>query len=146
MESTPPLPPTLGEAMATEPAWLRSWILVLVATHFAAVLFLVKRENGRWGVRPEPVAILLSFVFAGLLMNWLYTQVGYVRLLGLAHLVFWGPVWVWIASRRRAIGAATWFGRYLHAYLGVAGLSLLIDAVDVVRYLAGDGDLLHRWR
>jgi hypothetical protein len=131
--------------MATEPAWLRGWILVLVATHFTAVLFLVRRENGRLGIRAEPLAILLSFFFAALFMNWLYAKVGYVRLLGLAHLVFWGPVWVWIASRRRALGTATWLGRYVHVYLGVAGLSLLIDAVDLVRYLAGDGELLHRW-
>jgi hypothetical protein len=33
----------------------------------------------------------------------------------------------------------------VHAYLVIAGLSLVIDAIDFVRYLVGDGALLHRW-
>jgi len=145
MDSSPAMPATLNEAIATEPVWLQVWVMALVVTNLAALLFVVHREQGRWRVRAEPVAILVSFVAAGLFMGWLYGQVGYVRLLGLAHLVFWGPVWGWILSRRRAIGGETLFGKYIHVYLAVAGLSLLIDAVDVIRYLLGDGALLHRW-
>jgi len=33
----------------------------------------------------------------------------------------------------------------VHLYLLIAGASLLIDAIDVVRYLVGDGELLGRW-
>jgi hypothetical protein len=137
---------TLTEAMATEPLWLKSWLFLLVTTHFAAVLFVVGRESGRWRVRAEPIAILASFFAAAVLMNWLYTQLGYVRLLGLAHLVFWTPAYLWVLSRRRAIGRASLFGKYVHAYLVIAGISLAIDAVDVVRYLVGQSaPLLHRW-
>lgn len=145
MESAPPLPATLNDAMATEPLWLQAWIAVLIAANLAALLFVLGRREGRWLVRPEPIAIVVSFVAAALFMGWLYQQVGYVRLLGLAHLLFWGPVWVFVLSRRRAIGTATLFGKYVHAYLGIAGASLLIDAIDLIRYLAGDGELLHRW-
>lgn len=139
------MPPTLGEAIATEPLWLQSWLFVLVATHAVALLFVVGRERGRWRVRLEPIAILVSFLAAGAFMNWLYAQVGYVRLLGLAHLLFWGPVWVWILLRRREVGSGSLFGKYLVVYLVIAGISLAIDAVDVVRHLLGDGELLHRW-
>lgn len=145
MDPTAAMPATLDAAMATEPAWLRAWIMLLVVTHLAAVPFVVKREGGRLGVRIEPIAIVASFVAAAVFMGWLYEQVGYVRLLGLAHLVFWGPVWGWLLVRRREIGARTLFGRYVLVYLAVAGASLLIDALDVVRYLVGDGALLHRW-
>lgn len=139
------MPATLNDAIATEPLWLQAWVLALVVVNLAAVLFVAHRDGGRWRVRAEPVAILASFVAAGVFMGWLYEQVGYVRLLGLAHLVFWGPVWVWILSRRRAIGASTRFGQYVHVYLVVAGASLVIDAIDVARHLLGDGELLHRW-
>lgn len=139
------MPPTLNEAIATEPLWLRGWLVILVTANLAAVLFVVGREEGRWRVRPEAIAILVSFVAAGVFMNWLYAQVGYVRLLGLAHLVFWGPVWAWILVRRRTIGSDSLFAKYLLVYLVIAGLSLAIDAVDVVRHLLGDGELLHRW-
>lgn len=145
MDPTPEMPPTLEAAMATEPAWLQAWIMVLVVTSLAALVFVVRRkEAGGLGVRVEPVAILVSFFAAGAFMGWLYDQVGYVRLLGLAHLVFWGPVWGWILSRRSAIGTGTLFGKYVHVYLAIAGISLAIDAIDVVRYLIGDGQLLHR--
>lgn len=140
------MPPTLNEALATEPAWLQAWVMLLVITHLAAILFVVRRRpEGGLAVRPEPVAIVLSFLAAGLFMGWLYEQVGYVRLLGLPHLVFWGPVWVWLLRRRRSLGTQSLFGKYVHAYLLVAGTSLVIDLIDVVRYLVGDGQLLHRW-
>lgn len=139
------MPASLGEAIATEPFWLQAWMFLLVVSNLSALFFAVRREEGRWRIRPEAIAIALSFLAAGAFMGWLYQQVGYVRLLGLAHLLFWGPVWVWVLARRNAIGTSSWFGRYLRVYLVVAGISLAIDAVDLVRYLLGDGELLHRW-
>jgi hypothetical protein len=146
MNSAPEIPATLNDAIASEPVWLQAWVLVLVVANLAALLFVIGRKEGRWLVRPEPIAIVVSFVAAAMFMGWLYAQVGYVRLLGLAHLVCWGPVWVWILSRRRSIGTDTLFGKYVHFYLVIAGTSLLIDGIDVVRHLLGDGELLHRWR
>jgi hypothetical protein len=141
----PELPKSLVEAMATEPLWLRSWINVLVAVNLSAVLFVVGRESGRWRVRREPIAILAGFIAAAVLMDWLYGSIGYVRLLGVAHLVCWGPVWFWILSRRGEYPWRSLFGGYLHVYLLVAGVSLMIDLLDVVRYLLGDGELFGRW-
>lgn len=146
MDPASGLPATLNDAIATEPLWLQAWVGLLVVTNLAALLFAVGRREGRFVVRPEAVAIVVSFVAAGVFMGWLYERVGYVRLLGLAHLLFWGPVWLWLVSRRRAIGTDSLFGRYVLVYLAVAGASLGIDAIDVVRHLAGDGELLHRWR
>ncbi len=139
------LPASLNAAIATEPLWLQGWVLLLVVANLGALLFVVKRREGGLRMRAEPIAILVSFFAAAAFMGWLYTQVGYVRLLGLAHIVCWGPVWLWVVSRRKAIGTADLFGKYVHFYLGVSGLSLLIDVIDVVRYLLGDGELLHRW-
>ena len=145
MDPVTALPDTLNAAMATEPAWLRAWIMLLVLSNLAAVFFIVRRGQNGLGLRIEPIAILVSFLAAGAFMGWLYEQVGYVRLLGMAHLVFWGPVWGWVLSRRREIATQTLFGRYIHVYLAIAGLSLLIDAIDVIRYLVGDGELFLRW-
>jgi hypothetical protein len=139
------LPQSLMEAMGTEPLWLQAWVGVLMAVNLAALLFVARREAGGWKVRWEPVAILVSFFAAAMMMDALYAAVGYVRLLGLAHLVFWGPVWGWILWHRSQYSTRNAFGVYLHAYLVIAGISLAIDALDVVRYLLGDGDLLGRW-
>lgn len=139
------LPQSLMEAMATEPLWLQAWVGVLMAVNLAALLFVARREAGGWKVRWEPVAILVSFFGAAFAMNALYAAVGYVRLLGLAHLVFWGPVWGWILWHRSQYSTRNAFGIYLHVYLVIAGISLVIDALDVVRYVVGDGELLGRW-
>ena len=141
----PELPKSLVEAMATEPLWLRSWINVMVVTNLSAVLFVIGKETGRWRIRPEPIAIVVAFVAAAILMEQLYQGFGYVRLLGVAHLVCWGPVWLWILSRRREYEWRSLFGGYLRVYLLIAGISLLIDVIDVVRYGLGDGELFGRW-
>ncbi|MDZ7824935.1 MAG: hypothetical protein U5R48_01530 [Gammaproteobacteria bacterium] len=132
-------PASLGGALLAEPLWLQGWVLLLVVVHLLAIVFVVGREDGARRVRAEPVAILASFLVAAILMEWLFQQYGYVRLLGLAHLLGWTPVYVWVLLRRRRIGLATLHGRWIHAYLLIAGLSLIIDAVDVVRWLLGDG-------
>lgn len=132
-------PATLADAIATEPLWLQVWVVLLVLTHLASVGFIVGRGAGHWRFRPEPLAILLSFILAAIAMDWIFSQVGYVRLLGLAHLICWGPVWTWIAvQQRRKPRPASAFDWYLWCYLVIAGISLIIDIVDVIRYVLGD--------
>ncbi|MCG8429372.1 MAG: hypothetical protein MI754_18625 [Chromatiales bacterium] len=139
------IPPSLFEAIQTEPLWLQAWVMLLGLSLIASVFFVVGRSEGGWKLRPECLAILASLFVAGAIMEWLYAQVGYVRLLGLGHLIGWTPVYAYVLWRRKKIGTDTWFGKYIHVYLIVAGISLLIDAVDVIRYLAGDGELYLRW-
>ncbi|OGS52755.1 MAG: hypothetical protein A3J40_02140 [Erythrobacter sp. RIFCSPHIGHO2_12_FULL_63_10] len=129
---------TLAETMMQQPMWLQAWIGILMAVNLAAVLFVVRREGGGWRICWPALAILGAFFGAAMLMNWLYDQYGYVRLLGLAHLVFWTPVYGWILMKRKAIAApSSWFGKYLLAYLVVDGASLAIDVADVARYFSG---------
>lgn len=132
-------PASLSEAIALQPSWLLVWIGILVVTNLAALLFVVGRRDGKWLFRPEAAAILIAFFAAGALMEYLYALHGYVRLLGLAHLVFWTPVYAWIyfSRRKRHPPSRSLFGKYLVLYLVINGLSLVIDAVDVVRYFIG---------
>ena len=134
-------PATLGDAIASEPLWLQSWVGLLILSHLLAIIFVVGREEHGWRVRPVPILIIFSFFGAAVVMNWLYANFGYVRLLGLAHLLVWTPVYAWVLYQRKQIGAASLYGKYIHVYLLIAGVSLIIDAVDVIRYLIGDGDL-----
>lgn len=138
-------PDSLAEALATEPFWLQSWVMLLMLVHVAALAFVMRRDDGAWRVRVPPLAIFASFVAAAMIMNWLFDQVGYVRLLGLGHLLAWTPVYLWILLQRRHFDPMTAYGRYIRVYLVVAGSSLLIDAIDVLRHLAGDGELFLRW-
>lgn len=42
-------------------------------------------------------------------------------------------------TRCEDAGTGTWFGRYVHLDLVVAGLSLVVDAADVLRHRVGGG-------
>lgn len=139
------LPGSMGEAILTEPWWLQAWVGILVLAIAGALLFVIGREQGKWRVRPEAVAILASAVLASMIMDWIYANYGYVRLLGLGHLIAWTPVYLWILTHRQRFPPATAYGKYIRIYLIIAGVSLVIDAADVVRYLLGDGELLLRW-
>lgn len=132
------MPADLGAAIALQPAWLQTWVMVLVIVNLAAALFLVARRDGKFSVRVEALAILVSFFAAGAAMGWLYEQLGYVRLLGLPHLVFWLPVYAWLVVKFRRNEFTPPFKHYLLLYFLVAGISLVLDFVDVFRYLLGE--------
>ncbi len=139
----PEMPATLNDAIMTEPTWLQAWVGMLVVANLLAVAFVMTKESGKWRFRKEAVAILVSFFAAGALMTWMYDTFGYVRLLGLPHLIFWGPVFVWLLIRFRKGEFTSPFSTYLMFYFLIAGISLVVDATDVVRYFAGDDKPLH---
>jgi hypothetical protein len=53
------------------------------------------------------VAIIVSFVIAAILMDRMYNTYGYVRLLGMAHLIAWTPAFVYVLMRRKELGMST---------------------------------------
>jgi hypothetical protein len=126
------LPATLGEAITLQPTWLMSYLYVLVAANLGAIFFVVQRTPDGWRPRYEAIAIVVAFLLAGEFMNYLYSQYGYVRLLGLAHLLFW------VFTRRKQFTDAPIFSKFVLFYLVMAGISLTIDTIDVARYLLGE--------
>ena len=81
---------------------------------------------------------LACLMLAFMIMWGIYVKKGFVRLLGLGHLVAWMPLMVWysqVISRGSAEGA---FKCWLISVLTVNGISMVIDFVDVVRYSLGE--------
>jgi|TARA_Y100000310_G_scaffold321390_1_gene378959 hypothetical protein len=139
-------PRFLEEAIASEPTWLLLWLAVLAGSHTISILFVVYKHDDGWGFRWEPLAIIGSLLIADMIMQSMFHEYGYVRLLGLAHLIGWAPIYAWMVYQRKIIGFASLWGKYVHWYLVIAGISLFIDGVDVIRYLVGDdGNLYLRW-
>jgi len=132
-------PATLGEAIMLQPTWLLLWLGFLGIANMGAVLFVVGHKDSKWIFRIEALAILAAIIPTAIFMEYLYSQYGYVRLLGLAHIVFWTPVYAWIWFKRRQLHPASesLFGKYLAFYLLIVGISLAIDVIDVIRYFAG---------
>lgn len=124
---------SFSEAVATQPDMLRLWVLWLTVAMIAApLILLVFRPSRRAGL-----VTLLANVAAALSMQWLYGQVGFVRLLGLAHVVFWVPLLAWLLPKLRA-GWPAVPRAALTVFLLTIGVSLVFDVADVIRYIAGD--------
>jgi len=105
------------------------WVGVLIVVNMASLIWIKAKVEAKWAL-----AAFLSAVF---LMLILYIQFGYVRLLGLAHLVFWTPFIIYLFKRRKEYHWKTPFGFWAHALLIINSISLVIDFIDLIRYFFG---------
>jgi len=121
-------PGMMGEILK-EPLWLQAWILWMVVINTASVLF-IRHRDGK--------AVLAAWVGNLVFMNLLFYLNGYNRLLGLSHVVFWTPLLVYIVLPPWDSDARTPYGVWLRVLVLTNGISLIVDYIDVVRYLLGD--------
>lgn len=89
---------------------------------------------------PEGKLTLAALMGSFIVMTVIFAKIGFVRLLGLGHVLFWTPLCIWLLARLQdgqcdsVIGLKTW----VYCVLIVNILSLLIDYSDVIRYLRGE--------
>ena len=125
---------TLPEAIAAHAApWVSIWLKVLVAGGIVLPLaLLIWRQT-----RVAAVAAVAAGVLGGLGTDWLYHQLGYVKLLGLAHIVVWTPlmIYFWLLLREDLPQSARWI---LWLVMATILISLAFDYSDVARYIAGN--------
>lgn len=121
----------LFKGLLAEPAWLQIWVLWLILVNSAAILFL-RREAARW--------VLGAWVANVLLMNILAEMNGYNRFLGFSHVVTWTPLLVLLFRRYRnahEFAGTGVFDRWIRILFVTNLTSLVVDCVDVARYLVG---------
>lgn len=85
----------------------------------------------------EAKAVLGVFVVSAMAMMALFHAFGFTRITGLGHSL-WVLMVPWLISRLEMSDGITLFRAWLLATITVDGISLAIDARDVVRYLRGD--------
>ena len=107
----------------------RAWFWLLLAVNLVAPLFFLSH--------PEAWTVVLGYAVSAAVMVPLHRRMGWVRLLGIAHFP-WLAILPWLAVRVAASGPTGAFGAWLAAVLAVDGACLVLDAVDVGRYLAGE--------
>jgi len=130
---------TFEQHIADGPQWIQWWLTWLMIINLAALLFLMRWQDGRIRLgHIEAFAIIAAIFSAFLLMMWLFENYGYVRLLGLGHIPFWTPLAIYLWIRLPHHPASSIFGVYLRLFLVTILISLAFDYTDVARYLAGD--------
>ncbi|MEP3345579.1 MAG: hypothetical protein ABJN34_12065 [Litoreibacter sp.] len=125
---------TMQEAIALQPAWIGMWLRVLFLCAFILPATLVFWKPTRWAGLITPIASVAS----GLLTQKLYGALGYVKLLGLPHIVFWTPLIFFLIVVWRKPDLPMIPKVILSTVMGVILISLVFDYVDLVRYILGD--------
>ena len=82
--------------------------------------------------------VVLGSTLAGaMLMMFIFSRYGFVRLMGLGH-IFWIPLVIWLGTRTSEMALDTPFGIWLALVLGANIVSLYIDILGVTLYLRED--------
>jgi hypothetical protein len=125
---------TMQEAIALQPPWLTYWLYWLV---FGAVVLpivlLIWRQS-----RIAGAAAIAAGVVAGFGVSWLYDKMGYVKLLGLPHVILWTPLAIYLLSQIRRTDMPAWPRWIMIVVLATILISLAFDYIDVLRYLLGE--------
>ena len=108
---------------------VRLWLLVLITVNLIVPLFYLHRLEAQIVVGTMFISVIL--------MTGLTAVAGFTRIVGAGH-VLWIPMLIWIWTRLGEIPADDVFGLWVRALMILNGISLIIDAVDVKRYIAGD--------
>ena len=118
-----------NKGMLRMPVQWQLWLLALVALNLVVPLFFV----GRLEARVVVVTLLASMT----LMTALTARFGFTRIVGAGH-VLWVPMLYFLWTRLDQIPADSAFGVWIRVLMTLNPVSLVIDAVDVTRYIGGD--------
>ena len=122
------------EALATQPAWVQIWVTIMgLVIAVSVVAMLIHAPTRRDAVI---VAVAMAATVAA--MQWLYAKVGYVRLLGIVHVVIWTPLVIYLWRRLSDPRIASPFRQLICLFLATLIVSLAFDYADVARYLLGE--------
>jgi hypothetical protein len=125
---------TFEEAIALQPAWLGLWLNWLFFGAFVLPVSLLIWRQSRF----VAVVSVVCSVVAGGGVYWLYGQLGYVKLLGLPHILIWTPLAAWLLAQMRRADMPVWPRRIIGVVLATILISLVFDYVDAVRYIMGE--------
>jgi hypothetical protein len=118
-----------NKGVMTMPIYGRLWLMLLIAVNLFVPLFFLDRLEAQIVVG----TMLVSMIF----MTILTRASGFTRLLGLGH-ILWFPLLYFLWIRLDQIPVEYFFGIWVRALIAFNAVSLVIDVVDVIRYIVGD--------
>ena len=104
------------------------WMVGLPLINLFSIFFLPRTEA--W-------VVLGTGLLAATIMTALHTKLGYVRLVGIGHFV-WFPMLIWLGFRLDNIPEGTLFKGWILTLITMDTVSLLLDTIDLIRYLRGE--------
>jgi len=125
---------TLNELIALQPAWVGIWLNILLFGAFALPLALIFWSQSRMA----GIVTVVASLAGGVGVQWMFSQMGYVKLLGLPHIIVWVPLVFYLLRQIKRPDMPQWPVRIMWFILLTIGISLAFDITDVVRYVLGE--------
>ncbi len=118
-----------NKGMMKMPFHWQLWLVLLLTVNLIVPFFYIDRVEAQ-----VVIAVLVaSFVLSTILTS----RVGFTRLLGLGH-ILWVPLLWFLWTHLEQNPPDDFFGIWIRTLMTLNAMSLVIDAVDVIRYIAGD--------
>ncbi len=108
--------------------WL-AWLGLLVFINMLIPLYLIHTLEAK--------VVLITNICGMTIMTAIFSAKGFVRLLGIGHIA-WVPMIPWLFTRLEKISFDNPFGYWLLAIIIINSLTLMIDTIDVIRYIRGE--------
>ena len=108
--------------------WL-VWLGLLLAVNVVGPIYFFEALEAK--------VVLVAFLASVGLMTAIFAAKGFVRLLGIGH-IFWVPMVPWLWIRLDQVGPGEPIGYWITAVIILDSISLIIDGIDVLRYLKGE--------
>ncbi len=118
-----------NKGMMKIPFHWQLWLVLLLTVNLIVPFFYIDRV--------EAQVVLAVLVASFVLSTILTARVGFTRLLGLGH-ILWIPLLWFLWTRLVQNPPHDLFGIWIRTLMTLNAMSLVIDAIDVIRYIAGD--------
>ena len=118
-----------NKGMMKMPFHWQLWLVLLLTVNLIVPFFYIDRV--------EAQVVLAVLVASFVLSTILTARVGFTRLLGLGH-ILWIPLLWFLWTRLVQNPPHDLFGIWIRTLMTLNAMSLVIDAIDVIRYIAGD--------
>ena len=90
--------------------------------------------------RLDAVIVFLTNLAMVVGMAWIYEQMGYVRMMGIVHVILWTPLFIYLFLRAKKGEMPLLCRLAIWMFVATLAVSLVFDYTDVARYLLGERD------
>ena len=129
-----------NEAMFTlaEGTWLTWWFYWMAfAIAFTPLVLIFSKKT-----RLDAVIVFVGNLFMFWGMSWIYDLMGYVRLMGIVHVITWTPLFIYLVYRARKGEMPLPCRLVMWMFAATLAVSLAFDYTDTIRWLLGERDSL----
>ncbi len=106
-----------------------AWVGILMIANMVMPVFFIETL--------EAQVVLGAMIGGAAFQMAIFKMKGFVRLLGIGH-ILWVPLVIWLALGFKPEQLASPFGIWVAAVMILDSVSLMIDGVDVARYIKGE--------